>query len=309
MEALTNSLIIFGIVLVVGFIIAIIRKIRSGKKLSVVIILTILFSSISAGMAGYLYGSIKFTIDEQNLIQQRETAVIQRLKLIREAEIVYQEVNGRYTQNWDSLINFIKNGSYPIIQRTEHITSLSYGRDSIFIEIDTIGIVSAWERIFKATYAENAADSGTFMGFKAAVGDKAIQGMPAYTIKNNRLNKLINHNFKNSGTITDLADIKEGDKISKGQLLISYWEHKFNPNVNIDDLSYVPGYEGADRIQFEIFAGRVPVGKAQLMLDVIEVKNPRPFDKSRSEDSEAKNRRPLRFGSKTDINTSGNWGE
>jgi hypothetical protein len=34
-----------------------------------------------------------------------------------------------------------------------------------------------------------------------------------------------------------------------------------------------------------------------------------PIDKSRKEDSEIKNRKPLRFGSKSEITISGNWGE
>ena len=42
-------------------------------------------------------------------------------------------------------------------------------------------------------------------------------------------------------------------------------------------------------------------------VDYIEVVDTFPFDKTRKEDSEIKNRRPLRFGSKTDITVSGNW--
>ena len=39
----------------------------------------------------------------------------------------------------------------------------------------------------------------------------------------------------------------------------------------------------------------------------IEVVDTYPFDKTRSEDSEIGNRRPLRFGSRTEISTAGNW--
>ncbi|KOF01823.1 hypothetical protein OB69_15920 [Roseivirga seohaensis subsp. aquiponti] len=42
-------------------------------------------------------------------------------------------------------------------------------------------------------------------------------------------------------------------------------------------------------------------------VDYIEVVDTYPFDRTRTEDNEIKNRRPLRFGSRTEITTSGNW--
>jgi hypothetical protein len=42
-------------------------------------------------------------------------------------------------------------------------------------------------------------------------------------------------------------------------------------------------------------------------VDVIEVKDPKPVNPNRKESNEAKNRKPLHFGSRFDISTSGNW--
>ncbi len=42
-------------------------------------------------------------------------------------------------------------------------------------------------------------------------------------------------------------------------------------------------------------------------VDYIEVVDTYPFDRTRTEDHEIEKRRPLRFGSKTDITTAGNW--
>lgn len=42
-------------------------------------------------------------------------------------------------------------------------------------------------------------------------------------------------------------------------------------------------------------------------VDYIEVVDTFPFDRTRKDDSEADNRRPLRFGSRTEITTAGNW--
>ena len=42
-------------------------------------------------------------------------------------------------------------------------------------------------------------------------------------------------------------------------------------------------------------------------VDYIEVVDTFPFDRTRTEDAEIENRRPLRFGSRTEITTAGNW--
>ena len=42
-------------------------------------------------------------------------------------------------------------------------------------------------------------------------------------------------------------------------------------------------------------------------VDYIEVVDTYPYDKTRTDDAEIESRRPLRFGSRTDITTAGNW--
>ncbi len=73
------------------------------------------------------------------------------------------------------------------------------------------------------------------------------------------------------------------------------------PELDIDRLAYVPGSEK----KFNIFADRIQ--KSGVTVDVIEVVDSDPVDKTRKEDDERRNRRPLRFGSKTEITTTGNW--
>ena len=43
------------------------------------------------------------------------------------------------------------------------------------------------------------------------------------------------------------------------------------------------------------------------VLNVVEVRNPKPFDPNRKETNEANINKPLRFGSRTSITTAGNW--
>ncbi len=73
------------------------------------------------------------------------------------------------------------------------------------------------------------------------------------------------------------------------------------PNLDISRLAYVPGSEK----KFNIFADKIQ--KSGVTVDVIEVVDSDPVDKTRKEDDDRRNRRPLRFGSRTEITTTGNW--
>ncbi|MBL6445531.1 hypothetical protein JMN32_04380 [Fulvivirga sp. 29W222] len=263
-----------------------------------IISIVLLIASLALGY--YLVDSVKSEIDQKQLIADNEAAVIEKLKLIREAETVYLEVHGNYTSDWDKLINFVKNGRYPIIQRKERVVTLSYGADSSIVTFDTLGIISAKERIFKATHNVNAANDGIFKNYLVGVGKEVKQGNQAYVLNQN--GKDVTHKFRRNGTVLKQESLSEGQEVTKGELLMTLEEIKFDPNVNIDRLAYVPGYGD---VKFEIYAAEVD--KSGALVDVIEVVNPKPFDPTRKEDADAKNKKPLRFGSKTDVTTSGNW--
>lgn len=263
-------------------------------------ILTVVFTVISLGLAYFLYNSIQSVIDTQEQIESTEKAVIEKLKLIREAEVVFQEQNGHYTANWDSLVDFIQNGKVPILQRREIITQQAYGGEKVEVQVDTLGFLSAKERIFKKNYSMSAADNGTFAGFKVKVGDQVIKNQKAYSIQvGDRTNE---PPFQEKGIIQSLADVNPGDVITRGKILINYYDYIFNPNTDLSTLANVPGSEG---VKFEIFAGTVE--KNGIKVDVIEVKDPKPIDPKRKESNEQKARKPLRFGSRLDVSTAGNW--
>jgi hypothetical protein len=268
--------------------------------MSVTRIISIVLLVLSIGLGFYLVSSIKSTIDDQALISEREEAIINKLLLIKEAEIVYLEVYGNYTSDWDKLIDFIENGKYPIIQKKERVVTLSYGADSSIVTYDTLDIIPAKDRIFKTTHNINAANNGTFVGFEVGLGEEAVKGAPAYTLT--QAGKNVTHKFKENGKVRSRKRFEAGREIKKDELMMSIEETKFDPNIDISRLAYVPGY---DDVKFDIFAAEIE--RSNLIVDVIEVKNPKPFNPARREDNDAKNRKPLRFGSKTDVTTSGNW--
>ncbi len=75
------------------------------------------------------------------------------------------------------------------------------------------------------------------------------------------------------------------------------------PRFNLSTLPYVPGVEPPTK--FEVWADKID--KSGVKVNAIEVKNPSPINPERDEESEYQTRKPLRFGSKTSVTTSGNW--
>ena len=263
-------------------------------------ILTIVLVAASLFLAFRLYRGVQGTIEDREAIQSTEDAIIAKLKLIRESEIVFQEVNKRYTVNWDSLSNFIENGRVPNIQRREQITQVGYGQEVVKVFFDTLGYTPAKERIFKKNFTMNSTDKGIFMGYKVKVGDRVIKNQKAYSLKVG--DKIQEVPFQEQGIITVQAPVAIGTELNKGELLINFWDYAFDPKVDLKKLGEVPGLEGTN---FNIYVGKVD--KNGVMVQVIEVRDPKPMNPMRKESNEAKGRKPLHFGSKLDVTTSGNW--
>lgn len=264
-------------------------------------IVAIVLFIASLALAYYLYNSISTSIEFAENIKATEKEIIDKLAVIREAEKVFLEQNRRYTSNWDSLINFIETAEVPILQRREIIKEASYGVDCVKVIIDTLGFVSARDKIFKKTYSANAADNGTFLGFAVNVGDFVVKGKKSYTMRREGSDRNEEYSFLDKGTVSSLAAVKPGDKINKGQNLISFWDYQLNPDVDVKNLGKVPG---SGKL-FDIFASTID--RSGIKVWVIEVRDPAPINPDRKESNEAKNRKPLRFGSRTDVTTAGNW--
>lgn len=189
-------------------------------------ILTIVLFIVAIVLGYYLVDSIKFKIDEEERIAKMEARIINKLMMIREAQLAFQGANGRYTASWDTLLAFIDTGRIYITQRREETVLLEYGAEETTIYIDTLGSVAVTDTIFtKAKY----------------------------------------------------------------------------PNFNLATLPIIPGTDK----RFDMFAAKIM--KGGVSVDVIEVRNIVPVDPRRSEDKEANIKKPLRFGSRTNVTTAGNW--
>ena len=74
------------------------------------------------------------------------------------------------------------------------------------------------------------------------------------------------------------------------------------PHLDLDRLKYIPG---TDNKVFDLFADEIV--KGGVTVDVVEVRDTAPVNPNRKETNEARNRQPLRFGSRTEVTTAGNW--
>lgn len=88
------------------------------------------------------------------------------------------------------------------------------------------------------------------------------------------------------------------DTIGEVPVKDSLFSKNFDPRT-LPELPHAPGK------YFSLYAKDSV--RSGVSVDYIEVVDTYPFDKTRKEDNEIEQRRPLRFGSRTDITTAGNW--
>ena len=109
--------------------------------------------ALSIFFASQIYSSINGPIKFNQVKNDRYTQVIDRLKDIRTAQIAHKDVNGFYANNFDSLVSFIDNGIFTVIEKRDS-SYLEYNRTYRIdmlkeIEIvDTLGFVSVKDSLF-----------------------------------------------------------------------------------------------------------------------------------------------------------------
>ena len=83
--------------------------------------------------------------------------VIEKLKDIRDSQLAYKTVNGKFTDNWDELVKFIETGKFTITQRRDSTVldaemTRRFGVDMTkdIVVIDTLGTVPVKDSLFGA---------------------------------------------------------------------------------------------------------------------------------------------------------------
>ena len=111
-------------------------------------IISAFFLIISIGLAYLLGNSIYTSITEAKRIESMERQIISNLEMIREAQIAYQALNHQYTSDWSKLKSFIDTAQFYLTSRIEHVITLDYGADSVYVEIDTLGRMAVKDSLF-----------------------------------------------------------------------------------------------------------------------------------------------------------------
>jgi hypothetical protein len=141
-----------------------------------------------------IYDSINGPINFNKIKKERYADVIYRLKEIRKAQIAHKDVKGFYANNFDSLVSFVDNGIFTLIQKRDS-SYLEY--DKIYridmlrevIVVDTLGFIPVKDSLFKNStdYAEMSKvpieGSNATFSIKADVIDKNGYKAPVFEVK------------------------------------------------------------------------------------------------------------------------------
>jgi len=110
------------------------------------------------GVLGYMtFMSVYAEIEFNQIKKERYADSIERLIDIRDSQLAYREVKGKFTDNFDSLVNFIETEKFTLTQRRdssivdEELTK-RYGGVTTYkdiIIIDTLGYASIKDSLFK----------------------------------------------------------------------------------------------------------------------------------------------------------------
>lgn len=258
-------------------------------------ILSIVFFAIAIYLGYFLFNSVKSMIDQEKYIQRVERNIIDKLQLIRDTEVAYQMVHGKYTSNWDSLISFLDSGVIYITERKEEIIEKEYGAEEVILHVDTVGTMPAKEYVFTELNLINAGDTGVITSINFKIGDNIIKNFQLFSLQTKE--RLFKVRSPYEGSITKIY-VTEGEKVNRGDNIADIVRNKYPQQTDLSRLPYVPG----TNTKFDIFADKI--NRSGVTIDVFEVKDPKPVNPERRANN---NEKALRVGSRTDVTIAGNW--
>lgn len=110
------------------------------KKVIIQVVLSILIIVL-----GYLvYESIMAPVRFNKEYRKRSEVVIERMKHIRTAQLIYKSIHGKYTGSFDTLIQFMETGQVPVVKMVPDPNDTTFTRS---IQ-DTVGFINVGDSIF-----------------------------------------------------------------------------------------------------------------------------------------------------------------
>jgi len=172
-------IIIVSILAVAGLAYLIVNKLPAKLKpvLSIVLWVVIVF------FAYKIYNSIMEPIKFNNEKKDRYAKVIDNLKIIRDAEIAYAEVNRRFTDNYNDLISFIDTAQFAVTEVKNVVVTEQRGRITVDVEkriVDTVGFEPVINSFKGRDYKNMMNVPGTDAKFELKTGTvEKVQGVQA----------------------------------------------------------------------------------------------------------------------------------
>ena len=144
--------------------------------------------AVSLVLAYLIYLSVMAPINFNKIREERFSTVIKKLKDIRDAQVAYKTVNGKFASDFETLIAFVDTGVYTITQQKDS-SFMRYNRayridmqvDTVVV--DTLGTVAVKDSLFKSDnsyknlFAVPYAQNGERFEMKADIVNK--QGFDA----------------------------------------------------------------------------------------------------------------------------------
>lgn len=111
-------------------------------------VLSFVFFLVAIGLGYRLWKGVDDVVEEEKRITLIEGAIIDKLQMLRDAQLAYQASNGVYANNWNDLKKFISEGQIWIVERTETTKLLEYGKEETTVTFDTLGSVNVIDSLF-----------------------------------------------------------------------------------------------------------------------------------------------------------------
>ncbi|SEB41223.1 hypothetical protein SAMN04489761_0550 [Tenacibaculum sp. MAR_2009_124] len=145
-------------------------------------LVSVVLLAIAVFLVFKIYNGVMEPINFAKEKKVRYAKVIKNLKLIRDAEIKYSEAFGKYTNNKDTLINFIENGELVLTKTRNQPKTIDVGggitKEISEKVIDTIGTEPVSKYFEGKDYKNMFKVPGTNAEFELATGTvEKVQGL------------------------------------------------------------------------------------------------------------------------------------
>ena len=202
-------------------------------------VVNIVLTLCVAGLAYICVGSIMGSINFGKVRAEREKEIIARLIDIRTAQVAFRDNNttkkGQYSDNFDELIEFVKNDSLPFVKKVGELTDKQ--------------LEDGWTEKKAATLIEEA----RYAKKPATAKKKWQEAEKAGLVKLNKKGEVEEYFF------------------SRDTMWVLALDTLYPKGFNVDSLRYVPFGDGAE---FELLTGCDSSSKSGNKLYLFEAKTP-----------------------------------